>query len=70
MPAEAAIVIPDEWAKPYEDFFRFVLTGLEITPYVSTFGKYFGSNIARDSICPQGCVLIAPQGFERLLVHR
>ena len=36
-PAEIAIVIPDEWAKPHGDFSRFGLTGPEVTPYVSTF---------------------------------
>jgi len=34
-PAEVAIVIPDEWAKPHGDFSHFGLTGPEITPYVS-----------------------------------
>ncbi len=35
-PAEMAIIIPDEWAKPHGDFSRFGLTGGEVTPYVST----------------------------------
>jgi hypothetical protein len=35
-PAEVAIVIPDEWAKPHGDFSHFGLTGPEVTPYVST----------------------------------
>jgi endo-1,4-beta-mannosidase len=35
-PADAAIVIPDEWAKPHGDFSHFGLTGPEVTPYVST----------------------------------
>lgn len=35
VPGEAAIVIPDEWAKPHGDFSHFGLTGPEITPYVS-----------------------------------
>jgi hypothetical protein len=35
--ADAAIVIPDEWAKPHGDFSRFGLTGPEVIPYVSTF---------------------------------
>jgi endo-1,4-beta-mannosidase len=34
-PADVAIVIPDEWAKPHGDFSRFGLTGPEVTPYVS-----------------------------------
>jgi beta-glucosidase len=34
-PADAAIVIPDEWAKPHGDFSRFGLTGAEVVPYVS-----------------------------------
>ncbi|MGD0793894.1 MAG: beta-galactosidase [Terriglobales bacterium] len=34
-PAEIAIVIPDEWAKPHGDFSHFGLTGPEVTPYVS-----------------------------------
>jgi endo-1,4-beta-mannosidase len=34
-PADIAIVIPDEWAKPHGDFSRFGLTGPEVTPYVS-----------------------------------
>jgi hypothetical protein len=34
--AEAAIVIPDEWAKPHGDFSRLGLTGPEVLPYVST----------------------------------
>jgi hypothetical protein len=34
-PAEAGIVIPDEWAKPHGDFSHFGLTGPEVTPYVS-----------------------------------
>ncbi len=36
-PAEIAVVIPDEWAKPHGDFSRFGLTGPEVTPYVSVF---------------------------------
>lgn len=36
-PADAAIVVPDEWAKPHGDFSRFGLTGPEVTPYVSLF---------------------------------
>ena len=36
-PAEIAIIIPDEWAKPHGDFSRFGLTGPEVTPYVSIF---------------------------------
>lgn len=35
-PADVAIVIPDEWAKPHGDFSHFGLTGPEVTPYVST----------------------------------
>jgi endo-1,4-beta-mannosidase len=35
--ADAAIVIPDEWAKPHGDFSRLGLTGPEVIPYVSTF---------------------------------
>ncbi|MGB2678447.1 MAG: beta-galactosidase [Candidatus Acidiferrum sp.] len=34
-PADVAIIIPDEWAKPHGDFSRFGLTGPEVTPYVS-----------------------------------
>ena len=34
-PADVAIVIPDEWAKPHGDFSRFGLTGPAVTPYVS-----------------------------------
>jgi endo-1,4-beta-mannosidase len=36
-PAEAAILIPSEWARTHGDFSRFGLTGPEVTPYVSTF---------------------------------
>jgi hypothetical protein len=35
-PADVAIVIPDEWAKPHGDFSRLGLTGPELIPYVST----------------------------------
>jgi hypothetical protein len=35
-PAQAAFVIPDEWAKPHGDFSHLGLSGPEITPYVST----------------------------------
>jgi endo-1,4-beta-mannosidase len=35
-PAEAGIVIPDEWAKIHGDFSHFGLTGPEVIPYVST----------------------------------
>jgi len=34
--AEAAVVIPDEWAKVHGDFSRLGLTGPEVIPYVST----------------------------------
>ena len=34
-PADIAIVIPNEWAKPHGDFSHFGLTGPEVTPYVS-----------------------------------
>ena len=34
-PADAGIVIPDEWAKPHGDSSHFGLTGPEIVPYVS-----------------------------------
>jgi hypothetical protein len=36
-PADAAIVVPEEWAKPHGDFSHFGLTGPEVTPYVSLF---------------------------------
>jgi hypothetical protein len=36
-PADAAIVVPDEWSKPHGDFSHFGLTGPEVTPYVSLF---------------------------------
>jgi hypothetical protein len=35
-PADAAIVVPEEWAKPHGDFARLGLTGPEVIPYVST----------------------------------
>ena len=35
-PADAAIVIPEEWAKAHGDFSRFGLTGPEVIPYIST----------------------------------
>jgi endo-1,4-beta-mannosidase len=35
-PADIAVVIPDEWAKPHGDFSRFGLTGPAAIPYVST----------------------------------
>jgi endo-1,4-beta-mannosidase len=35
-PADAAIVIPDEWAKPHGDFSKLGLKGPEVIPYVST----------------------------------
>ena len=34
-PAEAAILVPDEWSKPYGDESHFGLTGPEIAPYTS-----------------------------------
>lgn len=36
-PADIAIVIPDEWAKPHGDYSRFGLTGPAVTPYLSQF---------------------------------
>jgi endo-1,4-beta-mannosidase len=36
-PAEAGILVPDEWAKPYGDESHLGLTGPEIAPYVSTY---------------------------------
>jgi hypothetical protein len=36
-PADAALVVPDEWAKPHGDFSHFGLSGPEVTPYVSLF---------------------------------
>jgi endo-1,4-beta-mannosidase len=35
-PAEAALLVPEEWAKPHGDFSRLGLTGPEVIPYVST----------------------------------
>jgi len=35
-PAQAAIIVPDEWAKPHGDFSRFGLKGPASIPYVST----------------------------------
>jgi hypothetical protein len=35
-PAQAAILVPHEWAKPHGDFSRLGLTGSEPIPYVST----------------------------------
>ncbi len=34
-PADAAFIIPDEWAKPHGDFSRLGLTGPEVIPYLS-----------------------------------
>lgn len=42
-PAEAGIIVPNEWSKPRGDFSRFGLTGPEVVPYVSTDE---GANIA------------------------
>ncbi len=36
-PADAAIVVPGEWAQPHGDFSHFGLTGPEVTPYVSLY---------------------------------
>jgi endo-1,4-beta-mannosidase len=36
-PADAAILVPGEWAKPHGDFSRLGLTGPEIIPYTSVF---------------------------------
>ena len=35
-PAEAGIIVPDEWSKPYGDFSHLGLKGPAIIPYVST----------------------------------
>ncbi len=35
-PAEAGIIVPNEWSKPYGDDSRFGLRGPEIVPYTST----------------------------------
>jgi endo-1,4-beta-mannosidase len=35
-PAEAGIVVPNEWSKPYGDFSRFGLMGPAIVPYTSS----------------------------------
>ena len=45
-PAEAGIVVPNEWSKPHGDFSHFGLTGPEIVPYVSTDE---GGNVAGQS---------------------
>lgn len=34
--AQAAVIVPYEWAKPHGDFSRFGLGGAEVVPYVST----------------------------------
>ena len=36
VPAEAGIVVPYEWSKPYGDYSHFGLTGPSIVPYTST----------------------------------
>jgi endo-1,4-beta-mannosidase len=36
-PADAAILVPDEWAKPHGDFSHLGLTGPEVIPYTSVF---------------------------------
>lgn len=38
-PADAAIVVPDEWSKPQGDFSRSGLTGPEVIPYVSLYDQ-------------------------------
>ena len=35
-PAEAGIIVPEEWAKPYGDYSSFGLRGPGLIPYVST----------------------------------
>jgi endo-1,4-beta-mannosidase len=45
-PAEAGIIVPNEWSKPHGDFSHFGLTGPEIVPYVSTDE---GGNVAGQS---------------------
>ncbi len=35
-PANAAIIVPDEWAKPHGDFSKLGLSGPSVVPYVST----------------------------------
>ena len=45
-PAEAGIIVPDEWSKPHGDFSRFGLTGPEVVPYTTTDE---GANVAGQS---------------------
>jgi endo-1,4-beta-mannosidase len=45
-PAEAAILVPNEWSKPHGDFSHFGLTGPEVVPYVSTDE---GANVSGES---------------------
>ncbi len=45
-PADAGIIVPNEWSKPRGDFSHFGLTGPEVVPYVSTDE---GANVAGQS---------------------
>jgi len=50
-PAQAALLVPDEWAKPYGDASHYGLTGPETVPYVSTFE---GGNVAGQALPAHG----------------
>lgn len=45
-PAEAGIIVPNEWSKPHGDFSHFGLAGPEVVPYTSTDE---GANVAGQS---------------------
>jgi endo-1,4-beta-mannosidase len=69
-PADAAIVIPDEWAKPHGDFSHLGLTGPEVTPYVSLFDGDAVPGQPQPNVSSENQWLMGSSLISFILAHR
>jgi beta-galactosidase len=69
-PADASIVVPDEWAKPHGDFSRFGLTGPEVIPYVSYEDKDAVPGLPQHDYSAENRQLMASFLTSFILAHR
>ena len=69
-PADAAIVIPDEWAKPHGDFSHLGLTGPDVPPYVSLFDGDAIPGQPQASVASENEWLMSSSLISFILAHR
>ncbi len=69
-PADAGIIVPEEWAKPYGDYSTFGLSGPSVMPYVSTQEGGAAEGQAPSNVSEKNRSLVGSWLSTFLLAHR